>query len=228
MRFETSALFRTGMRRLKRVTWVPVAQRRSKKGNWETKWSQEGYAPYWQTETVPGEVKDAVDSGWFQPGATLLDIGCGSGDIAAWLAEQGFGVLGVDFSGSAIDRAKSKHLEIPGSLEFRVMDICREAPPQARFNALLDRGCFHGIPRGFRSAYMRNIISCSVPGTRMLLFAENRTTTPGQRIRDIEKAFQPIFEVTKAAKTHLAEVPGVAIWLVRQPSGLSASDSGAP
>jgi SAM-dependent methyltransferase len=204
------------MRRLQRVTRVPVAQRRSKRRSWEAKWSQEGYAPYWQAQTVPDEVKDAVDSGWFQPGAALLDIGCGSGENAAWLAEQGFEVLGVDFSKPAIDRAKSEHVEAPGSLEFKVMDICREAPPPARFNALLDRGCFHGIPRGFRSSYMRNIVSCCVPGTRMLLFAENRTTTLGQRVRDIEKAFLPMFEISRTAKTHLAEVPGVAIWIVRR------------
>jgi 2-polyprenyl-3-methyl-5-hydroxy-6-metoxy-1,4-benzoquinol methylase len=45
---------------------------------------------------IPQEVQDAVDSGWFSPGSSALDIGCGMGEIAAWLAQQGFNVLGID------------------------------------------------------------------------------------------------------------------------------------
>src|SRR5579863_3072092 len=37
-----------------------------------------------------------------------LDIGCGTGDNAIWLSEQGFTVVGVDTSEIAIEKAREK------------------------------------------------------------------------------------------------------------------------
>jgi 2-polyprenyl-3-methyl-5-hydroxy-6-metoxy-1,4-benzoquinol methylase len=149
MPFESSPLFKRGIKAFRDFVYLRL---RTKRQGWEGVWSQEGYSPYWKIKRIPKDIKDAVDSGWFPPGAGLLDIGCGSGEIAAWLAEQGFEVLGVDFAKAAINLAKSQHHEAPGSLEFKVMDICRGAHHPARFSALLGRGCFHHLPKRFLSA----------------------------------------------------------------------------
>jgi trans-aconitate methyltransferase len=44
-----------------------------------------------------------------QPGAFLIDWGCGTGDLAARIAERGAEVLGIDFSREMIEEAKRKY-----------------------------------------------------------------------------------------------------------------------
>lgn len=53
--------------------------------------------------------------GHVQPGAKVLDLGCGDGAFAAELAAAGATVLGVDVSATALDRARER---LPGA-DFR-------------------------------------------------------------------------------------------------------------
>ena len=214
MALQGSKLYRTGRWSLKLITGA--VRRQDRLRDWEAKWSQEGYAPSWKADTWPEEVQDAVDTGWFPAGSALLDLGCGSGENAAWLADRGYDVLGVDFSAPAIARARLEHPESEGRLAFKVVDISREVPDARQFDALLDRGCFHGMSGGSRSAYVRNVAACSRPGARLLLYAETRYTTLGKKIRAVEDAFLPVFEVVKATRSNITQVPAVAIWMVRR------------
>ncbi|GMK38677.1 methyltransferase type 11 [Paenibacillus sp. CCS19] len=68
-----------------------------------------------------------------KPGETVIDWGCGSGDLAAAIAEKGAHVAGIDFSASMIDSARAKY---PG-IKFEVADGQRyvaEAPADAVFS----------------------------------------------------------------------------------------------
>jgi protein-L-isoaspartate O-methyltransferase len=81
----------------------------------------------------------------------VLDIGCGAGDVAHWMAEQGFEVLCIDIVKAAIERARTSYLNDDNSplqerLSYLLLDICQELPPNAPYSVLFDRGCFHQIP----------------------------------------------------------------------------------
>jgi 2-polyprenyl-3-methyl-5-hydroxy-6-metoxy-1,4-benzoquinol methylase len=52
---------------------------------------------------------EVVRSGVVTAGRTL-EVGCGTGTNALWLAEQGFAVLGVDVAPLAIERARAKQV----------------------------------------------------------------------------------------------------------------------
>lgn len=47
-------------------------------------------------------------------GGRALDVGCGAGELAAYLASLGYAVDAVDFAASAIDRARREHPEARG------------------------------------------------------------------------------------------------------------------
>ena len=53
----------------------------------------------------------------------MLDVGCGSGDLAVNLAESGIETLGIDFVEDAINQARAMKIalapEVAGRLDFR-------------------------------------------------------------------------------------------------------------
>src|SRR5260221_10156924 len=61
------------------------------------------------------------------PAGRAIDLGCGTGANAVWLAQQGFDVTGVDISPLAIERANARAQAAGVSCRFLVADL--SAPP---------------------------------------------------------------------------------------------------
>jgi SAM-dependent methyltransferase len=83
----------------------------------------------------------------YPPLNPILDIGCGSGDLAIYLAQLGHQVVGIDFVESAITNAQAKidslPLEIVPLLNFQVADALKPALLQKKFGAVVDSGFYH-------------------------------------------------------------------------------------
>lgn len=201
---------------------------------WEKNWSNQDFSPSWTIAEIPHLIQQAVNKEWFPPGARLLDIGCGDGEITAWLARQNYSVLGVDLAPSAIQRAKDSFGEVPDKLEFRVSDICREPFATPEFDALLDRGCLQGLPKSFYEQYAKTIAICARPAARFLLISGinmdiSQKMTPHQEkklfdemCQRLEALFQPAFEIIKMEKACIERPsvdissPGLAAWMIRR------------
>ncbi|HSR88743.1 MAG TPA: methyltransferase domain-containing protein [Pontiella sp.] len=72
-----------------------------------------------------------------------LDIGCGSGDNAIWLARQGFDVVACDLSPTAVQQAKGKLEAAEAAVRFLVADFLSDPVPDSPFGFVFDRGCLH-------------------------------------------------------------------------------------
>jgi ubiquinone/menaquinone biosynthesis C-methylase UbiE len=74
-------------------------------------------------------------------GESVLEVGCGTGQLTGWLAEQvrPGRVVGVDFSPEMLRKAQSK--AIPAT--FRLADVCQDDLGLAEFDLAL---CFHSFP----------------------------------------------------------------------------------
>lgn len=83
----------------------------------------------------------------YPPAGPALDLGCGSGDLSIYLAQQGCRVVGIDFVESAVtlarQRAASLPLDTAQLLEFRVADALKPSFLQQQFGAVFDSGFFH-------------------------------------------------------------------------------------
>ena len=83
----------------------------------------------------------------YPPANPILDLGCGSGDLAIHLAKLGHQTVGIDFVGSAIKNAQDKVNALPNgsalSLSFQVADALRPSTLQQKFGAVFDSGFYH-------------------------------------------------------------------------------------
>ncbi|MFC3560421.1 class I SAM-dependent methyltransferase [Pedobacter jamesrossensis] len=79
---------------------------------------------------------------WLAPkiGEHILDIGCGTGQLAAQIAESGATVLGTDASADMVNNAKTAY----PNLKFEVVDGTK-LPYQEDFNAIFSNATFHWI-----------------------------------------------------------------------------------
>jgi SAM-dependent methyltransferase len=74
-----------------------------------------------------------------------LDIGCGTGGLACYLASRGFKVTAIDVSGTAIGEAKNQAFSRGVKVDFKVADICREQLPENAYDLVTDNHFLHCI-----------------------------------------------------------------------------------
>ena len=145
---------------------------------WEYNWSKGG-PQRWQLGEASTFVRKAVEDNWLKAGDRVLDVGCGSGENARWLAENGFRVTAIDFSSSAISRAQRSH-EAVSNLQFHVADITRPLALQGDFDVVLDRGCLHGLPPEEWRRWFDNVRLQLKRSGRVLLLMAVRNEAPDQ------------------------------------------------
>lgn len=70
------------------------------------------------------------------PGATAVDVACGEGRNAVWLAQQGWTVTAVDFSSVAVDKARRLAQRRGVTVDWVTADVTRWDPP-VRFDLVV-------------------------------------------------------------------------------------------
>lgn len=101
----------------------------------------------------------------YPPTSPILDLGCGTGDLAIYLAKLGYQVTGIDFVEKAIancrERAGSLPVEVTRLLDFQVADALKPSLLQRQFGAVVDLGFFTcSIPSNATSSWMKWVGSC--------------------------------------------------------------------
>lgn len=113
----------------------------------------------------------------FLPGSHILEINCGTGEDALFLANRGIRVTACDASGQMIERAKArKELEAPeASINFRVLPTERlcELPKEPLFDGAFSN--FSGLNCVADLRTVANELATRLrPGTRLLLCLSTR------------------------------------------------------
>jgi 2-polyprenyl-3-methyl-5-hydroxy-6-metoxy-1,4-benzoquinol methylase len=150
----------------------------------------------WNTGIVPPEVVRLADR--LTP-ARALDLGCGTGVSSVFLAQHGWLVTGIDFIPSAIRRARQHAQQAGVRVDFRVGDVTRLDTLTARYNLILDIGCFHSLSEVQRTAYVLTVTRLAAPGCVLALYAHFPRLLNGEMIGitpdDVAQRFAPGFAV---------------------------------
>ncbi|WP_243794547.1 class I SAM-dependent methyltransferase [Saccharopolyspora gloriosae] len=110
----------------------------------------------------------------------VLDVGCGAGENAIFLAGRGYSVTGVDGSPSAIEIARRRASDHGADLTFQVADATRMDGVPQQFDTVLDSALYHCLPEEARSSYPAALHRVTEPGAELhlLCFADVEGAPP--------------------------------------------------
>lgn len=128
---------------------------------WDATYSERG-GPKWSGRPNGRLVAEAVD---LAPGRAL-DVGCGEGADAIWLAQRGWMVTAVDISDVALDRAREA-AELVGAVVEWVCGDALETPfPEKSFDLVSMQ--YPAVPKAAGEAAMRTLLATVRPGGLLL------------------------------------------------------------
>ena len=136
-----------------------------------------GEAP-WDIDRPQPEIVALQDAGVFGP--RVLDVGCGTGETALFLASRGHDVTGVDAVPVAIETAKARAAHRGLDVCFRSADVLDALPELiGTFHSATDVGFFHALTDAQRVDFAAKLAGKLAPGGvyAMLCFSER---VPGE------------------------------------------------
>jgi cyclopropane fatty-acyl-phospholipid synthase-like methyltransferase len=121
----------------------------------------------WDTGIVPPELVELIE-GEHIPSGAALDIGCGTGTNAIYLAQHGFDATGIDVAHLAIRRASRKAEEADVQARFQTGSFLDLS--ERHFDFVLDVGCFHGLLAKDQTRYVKTLSRVLNPSGSYLLY----------------------------------------------------------
>ncbi len=132
----------------------------------------------------------------------VLDVGCGTGENALFLARNGFTVFGIDLARGAIKSARAKAVERGVKATFEVGNALATGFEKDYFDNVIDSGLFHTFEDQYRPVYVAEIARVLRRRGKyfMLCFNDKEPTDWGGPRRvtreEIEETFSPRFDIS--------------------------------
>jgi SAM-dependent methyltransferase len=120
--------------------------------------------PSWETGCPAEELVRVLDEGLI-PLGTALEVGCGTGADAVYLAQQGFEVTAVDASPQALERARHRARLQAAPVCFILADVFEFVETAEPFDFVYDAGFYHFIRRAELDRYLDLLWRTTRPGS---------------------------------------------------------------
>lgn len=145
--------------------------------DWDSVYRQQGIfegPPPWNIGEPQPELAALIAAG--KVSGEVLDAGCGVAELSLALAEQGYTVVGIDLSPTAVEAAKQAAQDRGlGKASFYQADITSfdDYPPgsEGRFDTIIDSTLFHSLPVEGRDGYLRSINQAAAAGAHYYVLA---------------------------------------------------------
>ncbi|ASR37593.1 SAM-dependent methyltransferase [Prauserella marina] len=118
-----------------------------------------------------------------EPGQAL-DVGCGEGGDAIWLARQGWRVTAIDISKTALRRAAANSADLADRVAWTHGDLTTTPLPSRAFDLVSLQ--YFPLPRG-NPATLRTLLDTVVPGGNLLFVSHDISDLDP----DPERGFDP-------------------------------------
>ena len=112
----------------------------------------------WNIKQPPKQLVKLVESRKVAP-CSAVDLGCGVGNYAIWLATKGFKVTGIDFSKKAVELARKEAERMNVNCTFMVGDLTdTEFKSITKYKFAYDWEVLHHIFPNDRGTYIQNVV----------------------------------------------------------------------
>jgi SAM-dependent methyltransferase len=144
--------------------------------NWDERYQGDVDQRPWDIGTVEPELVRCVEQDLAgQKISRALEIGCGTGTNAIWLAQRGVDVLGTEISPTAIDAANQKVSGKNLPIRFVQNNIVESLPvAPGTINFAFDRGVFHVMGPDQRGPFVKHVAQSLADGGMWLCMAGSK------------------------------------------------------
>lgn len=115
-----------------------------------------------------------------------LDVGCGEGGDALWLARRGWRVTAVDISQVALDRAAAAGADVSGHVTWTRADLTTAPPPGGPYDLVSLQ--YFPLPVRPGDAALRRILAAVAPGGTLLVGGHDLSDHASYRHPDFDPA----------------------------------------
>ena len=166
----------------------------------------------------PDDLVALVEGPSALPAGRALDLGCGTGTDAIYLATHGWDVTGVDAVPKALATARRDASAAGVAPRLVQGDVTRlhDLGVGDGYALMLDFGCFHTLPEDRRPAYVAGVSEAAAPGATLLLYGFRRPPKAapmhaGVTTDEVQQRFSGAgWELVNAERTS-AETIGIAV-----------------
>jgi len=123
----------------------------------------------WDTGTPSSQLAKVLTSARIRPGRAL-ELGCGTGSDAIFLAQQAFDVTAIDIAPTALRIAEERAADKEVKVRWLLADVLRP-PPLRPFDFVYDRGCYHAVRLDSAAGYATSLRKLTARGSRILILA---------------------------------------------------------
>lgn len=150
--------------------------------DWDSAYREQAHfegPPPWNIGEPQPELAALVAAGKFR--SDVLDAGCGVAELSLALAAQGYTVVGVDLTPTAV-AAATKSAEERGltTASFVQADITSFSGYDGRFSTVVDSTLFHSLPVEGRDGYLRSIHRAAAPGASLFILVFAKGAFPAE------------------------------------------------
>jgi SAM-dependent methyltransferase len=177
--------------------------------------------PGWDTGRPSSELVQAVEEGTLKP-CRVVELGCGTGTNAIFLASKGFDVTAIDIAPTALRLAEEKAGKAGVRVRWLLADVL--LPPKLEpFDLVYDRGCYHGVRQQNAPRYVEALARLTRPGSQVLILAGNANEPrhygpPRIKEEELRADFSKLFEFQWLRETRFDSAdpqrPGALAWSV--------------
>jgi SAM-dependent methyltransferase len=131
-----------------------------------------GFAP-WERRDVAESWQPLLDGPHAPAPGRALDVGCGSGRDAVYLAKRGWQVTAVDSVEKAVASAKQRAVEEGVDVQWVAADVAQlgRLGLKPGYDLLYDFGCIHGLADAARQGAVAGLTQLAAPGATLLITA---------------------------------------------------------
>ncbi len=192
--------------------------------NWEEKYKSATETLPWDIGTPAPELQSAFEE-LKLAGHPVLEIGCGTGTNAIWMAEQKCRVVATDISPTAIEAAREKAKAAKVEVDFSVADICEEnAVKKDSVDFVFDRGVYHVMTPEKRIVFAQRVSESlsnhgywlCMAGSKDEVRQEPEQGPPQLSAVEVLQPIEKLFEIHKLFRSNFVLPSGTkhAAWIV--------------